>query len=254
MYFSKSFTRLLDFSDRFCTISSGCYRIFLHFHCLFPTCLLHRHSLFLAVTPVSSMFQQILHGLFLAFFLWSLSCFPQVSLYFPIHPLRGFSICFVQHFFTTCFLSFSPLSSIGFCTISSGFLHFHTFSILILIQEFYLSPSFSDPFCAISSRCYHMFLHFHCIFPACLLHRHGLRLAFAPVSSIFQGIFHGLFLAFAPFSSVFQGILCDFLWLLSCFPAVSLYFPIHPHGLSGHQKGGPRGNRYPTVSKLPSGT
>ena len=51
----------------FCTISSGCYRIFLHFHCLFPTCLLHRHSLFLAVTPVSSMFQQILHGLFLAF-------------------------------------------------------------------------------------------------------------------------------------------------------------------------------------------
>ena len=70
----------------------------------------------------------------------------------------------------------------------------------------------------------------------------------------FPRIFHGLFLAFAPFSSVFQGILYDFLWSLSCFPAVSLYFPIHPHGLSGHQKGGPRGNRYPTVSKLPSGT
>ena len=89
IYFSKIITRLLfapfplvccifnvffqefypspSFSDRFCTISSGCYRIFLHFHCLFPTCLLHRHSLFLAVTPVSSMFQQILHGLFLAF-------------------------------------------------------------------------------------------------------------------------------------------------------------------------------------------
>ena len=89
IYFSKIFTRLLfapfplvccifnvffqefypspSFSDRFCTISSGCYRIFLHFHCLFPTCLLHRHSLFLAVTPVSSMLQQILHGLFLAF-------------------------------------------------------------------------------------------------------------------------------------------------------------------------------------------
>ena len=89
IYFSKIFTRLLfapfplvccifnvffqefypspSFSDRFCTISSGCYRIFLHFHCLFPTCLLHRHILFLAVTPVSSMFQQILHGLFLAF-------------------------------------------------------------------------------------------------------------------------------------------------------------------------------------------
>ena len=257
-------------SDRFCTISSGCYRIFLHFHCIFPACLLHRHSLFLAVAPVSSMFQQILHPLFWllshfparllshfpslylssifsgfctissdcyhvflqflyplrgfqsihafliyfskilpvsflhhflwfaafsmyvsksftrllhfpivfapfplvvtafsctftvffqhvyciiivcssshsgflhvptgfawfvpSIFLWSLSCFPQVSLYFPIHPLRGFSICFVQHFFTTCFLSFSPLSSIGFLHISSGFLHFHTFSILI---------------------------------------------------------------------------------------------------------------------------
>ena len=89
IYFSKIFTRLLFvpfplvcrifnvffqefypsplFSDCFYTISSGCYHIFLHFHCLFPTCLLHRHSLFLAVTPVSSMFQQILHGLFLIF-------------------------------------------------------------------------------------------------------------------------------------------------------------------------------------------
>ena len=89
IYFSKIITRLLfapfplvccifnvcfqefypspSFSDRFCTISSGCYRIFLHFHCLFQTCLLHHHSLFLAVTPVSSMFQQILRGLFLAF-------------------------------------------------------------------------------------------------------------------------------------------------------------------------------------------
>ena len=151
-------------------------------------------------------------------------------------------------FFTTCFLAFSPLSSIGFCAVSSGFLRFRTFSILIFIQEFYLSPSFSEPFCTISSRCYHIFLHFHCIFPACLLHRHGLRLAFAPVSFIFQRIFHGFFLAFAPFSSVFQGILCDYLWSFHCI------FPIHPHGFSGHQKGGPRGNRYPTVSKLPSGT
>ena len=211
MYFSKSFTRLLDFSDRFCTISSGCYRIFLHFHCLFPTCLLHRHSLFLAVTPVSSMFQQILHGLFLAFSSDRYHVFLKFHCIFQYILFVGFQYVFVQHFFTTCFLSFSPLSSIGFCTISSGFLHFHTFSILILIQEFYLTPSFSDPFCTISSRCYHIFLHFHCILPACLLHRHGLRLAFAPVSSIFQGIFHSLFLAFAPFSSVFQRILYDFL-------------------------------------------
>ena len=175
IYFSKIFTRLLfapfplvccifnvcfqefypspSFSDRFCTISSGCYRIFLHFHCLFPTCLLHRHSLFLAVTPVSSMLQQILHGLFLAFssdryhvflkfhcifqyilfvsFQYVLSSIflRHVSYHFHLFP----PICFVHIFLTTCFLSFSPLSSIGFCTISSGFLHFHTFSILILI-------------------------------------------------------------------------------------------------------------------------
>ena len=124
----------------------------------------------------------------------------------------------------------------------------------VFFQEFYPSPSFSDRFCTISSGCYRIFLHFHCLFPTCLLHRHSLFLAVAPVSSMFQQILHGLFLAFAPFSSVFQGVLYDSLWLLSCFPAVSLYFPIHPHGLSGHQKGGPRGNRYPTVSKLPSGT
>ena len=60
-----------------------------------------------------------------------------------------------------------------------------------------------------SGFCY-IFLHCHCIFSIFLLHRHGLFLAFAPVSSFFQGILHGLFLAFAPVSS-FQGILYDFL-------------------------------------------
>ena len=109
MYFSKSFTRLLDFSDRFCTISSGCYRIFLHFHCLFPTCLLHRHSLFLAVTPVSSVFQQILHGLFLAFSSDHYHAFLKFSLYFPIHPLRGFQYvgpAFFYYMFPIIFTSF----------------------------------------------------------------------------------------------------------------------------------------------------
>ena len=217
------------------------------------SCLLHRHSLFLAVTPVSSIFQQILHGLFLAFssdryhVLLKFHCIFQYILFIGFQYVL--SSIFLLHV-----LSFSPLPSIGFCTISSGFLHFHTFSILILIQEFYLPPSFSDPFCTISSRCYHIFLHFYSIFPACLLvcAEHSLR--FPPFSKGFSMVCYGLFLAFAPFSSVFQGILYDFLWWLSCFPAVSLYFPIHPHGLSGHQKGGPRGNRYPTVSKLPSGT
>ena len=146
IYFSKIFTRLLfapfplvccifnvffqefypspSFSDRFCTISSGCYRIFLHFHCLFPTCLLHRHSLFLAVTPVSSMFQQILHGLFLAFSSDRYHAFLKFHCIFQYILFVGFQYVLSSIFSSTCFLSFSPLSSIGFCTISSGFLHF----------------------------------------------------------------------------------------------------------------------------------
>ena len=112
--FSKSFTRLLDFSDRFCTISSGCYRIFLHFHCICPTCLLHRHSLFLAVTPVSSMFQQILHGLFLAFSSDRYHVFLKFHCIFQYILFVGFQYVLSSIFFTTCFLSFSPLSSIGF--------------------------------------------------------------------------------------------------------------------------------------------
>ena len=255
MYFSKSFTRLLPFSIVFAPFPLVVIAFSCTFTIFFLTCLLHRHSLFVALAPVSSMFQQILHCLFLAFSPDRYHVFLKFHAVFQYILLVGFSICFVQNFlFTTCFLSFSPFSPIGFCTISSAFLHFHTFSIPILIAEFYLFPSFSDPFSTISCCCYHIFLHFHCIFPACFPHRDGLRLAFAPVSSIFEGVFHGLFLAFAPFSSVFHGILCDFLWSLSCFPAVSFFFPLYPHALSGHQKGGPRGNRYPTVSQLPCGT
>ena len=72
---------------------------------------------------------------------------------------------FCPAFFTTCFLSFSPLSSIGFCTISSGFLHFHTYLFNININPRVL-----------------------------------------PVSFIFRSFLH------------------HFLWLLSHFPALSLYF------------------------------
>ena len=105
----------------------------------------------------------------------------------------------------------------------------------IFFQEFYPSPSVSDRFCTISSGCYRIFLHFHCIFPACLLHRHSLFLAVAPVSSMFQQILNPLFWLLSHFparllshfpslylSSIFQWILHDFLWLLSCFPAVSV--------------------------------
>ena len=69
---------------------------------------------------------------------------------------------FCPAFFITCFLPFSPLSSMGFSTISSRFLHF---------------------------------MHFQYIFPRVL-----------PVSFSFRSFLH------------------HFLWLLSHFPALSLYF------------------------------
>ena len=209
-------------SDCFCTISSGCYRAFLRFHCIFPACLLHRHSLFLAVAPVSFMFQQILHPLF-----WLLSHSCQVVITF------SFTVSF-QHF-PVDFARFPLIAimfSCSFYILFVGFQSIHAFLIYfseiftrllfapfplvccifnVFFQEFYPSPSFSDRFCTISSGCYRIFLHFYCLFPTCLLHRHSLFLAVTPVSSMFQQILHGLFLAFAPFSSVFQGGLYDFL-------------------------------------------
>ena len=151
--------------------------------------------------------------------------FPLVFAQFPLVVICCYHIFLHFHYIF-------PAFSNGFCTISSDryhvflqFLHplrglsVYLFISHVVVQEFYPSPSFPAGFCTISSGCYHMFLHFHYIFPAFLLHRHGLFLAFAPVSSIFQRILHGLFLAFAQET----------------------------------HKGRPRGNRYPTVSKLPSG-
>ena len=153
------------------------------------------------------MFQQILHGLFLAF------SSDRYHVFLKFH-------CIFQYIL---FVGFQYVLSSIFLLHASY--HFHRFPLWLFVpfplvfciscifniffQEFYLSPSFSDPFCTISSRCYHIFLHFHCLFPTCLLHRHSLFLAFAPVSSIFQGIFHGLFLAFAPFSRGFCTISSD---------------------------------------------
>ena len=101
----------------------------------------------------------------------------------------------------------------------------------------------------------HHFLSLLSHFPALSLHFSSMFTAsswFAP--SIRSGFLHFPrdFPWFVPrICSVFVRFPGDFVR----FPLiVSLYFPIHPHGFSGHQKGGPRGNRYPTVSKLPSGT
>ena len=167
MYFSKSFTRLLHFPIVFApfplvVIAFSCtFTVFFqHVYCIVIVCSL---SGFLHVPTDFAWFVP-------SIFLWSLSCFPQVSLYFPIHPLRGFSICFVQHFFTTCFLSFSPLSSIGFCTISSGFLHFHTFSIFNInprvLPDSFIFRSFLHHFLSLLSHFPALSLYFSSMFTA----------------------------------------------------------------------------------------
>ena len=144
-----------------------------------------------------------------------------------------FSLCFVQLFLLHAsyhFHRFPLWLFVPFPLVSCISCIFNIF-----FQEFYPSPSVSDRFCTISSGCYRIFLHFHCIFPACLLHRHSLFLAVAPVSSMFQQILNPLFWLLSHFparllshfpslylSSIFQWILHDFLRLLSCFPAVSI--------------------------------
>ena len=179
-----------------------------------------------------------------------------------------------------------------FGTISSGFLHFHPFSMYVF-QDFYPSPYMLP---AIFTSFLHDFL------------RHLLWLP------AFSCIFDVCFPRVLPVSFIFRWFLHHFLWLLSHFPALSLYFssiftasswfvpsirsgflhfPRHfawfvPNIRSGFlhfprdsvrfplivimfscsfitfsntsswslrpPKSGPRGNRCPTVSKLPSGT
>ena len=70
---------------------------------------------------------------------------------------------FCPAFFITCFLPFSPLSSMAFCTISSRSLHFMHFQY-IFPRVLPVSLIFPIVFCTISSGCYRIFLHFHCIF------------------------------------------------------------------------------------------
>ena len=161
IYFSKSFTRLLQFPIVFCTISSGCYRIFLHFHYIFPACLLHRHSLFLAVAPVSSMFQQILHPLF-----WLLSHFPARLLsHFPsLYLFQHFPVDFARFplivIMFSCSFYIIYILFVGFQSIHAFLIYFSKiFTRLLFVpfplvccifniffQEFYPSPWFFRSF------------------------------------------------------------------------------------------------------------
>ena len=155
----------------YCLPVSFIFRWFLH-HFLwllshFPALSLYFSSIFTA----SSRFVPSIRSGFLHFpGDWSLSCLPAVSLYFPIHPLRGFSVCLVQRFFhymvPTIFTSFLH-----------GFLHhflwFPAFSM-------YFSKSFTRllhfpivfapfPLVVITFSCAFtlFFQHFYCIVIVC---------------------------------------------------------------------------------------
>ena len=109
-------------------------------------------------------------------------------------------------FFTTCFPPFSPLSSMGFCIISSGFLHFYALSMYVSKNVTRLLH-FPMVVCTISSGCYHIFRHFHCIFQ-----HFPMDFARFPLIVIM------------PSPSFSDGCLHHFLWLLSHSPAFSLYY------------------------------
>ena len=234
--------------------------MFLGFHCIFLTCymppsmftrvlhvVLFSTSFPLVVTGISQLVHRF-PNIVTTFLPVSTVCSTVSCGYFLL--FCRFSLCFVfcQVFFITCIM----LPTI-FTVFLYGFLY-HFLSPLasciscifnIFFQEFYSSPSVSDRFCTISSGCYRIFLHFHCIFPACLLHRHGLRLAFAPVSSKgFSMVCSQHSLCFRPFSRGFCTISSDRCHVFLQFHCV----PIHPHGLSGHQKGGPRGQNITIVA------
>ena len=129
-------------------------------------CFLHRFLWLLRAFPSLYAVFLILSQLFFHFAFSTVSC--GCFLLF-----RGFSMCFVQHFFSTCFLPFSPLSSMGFCTICASFLRFHAFST-------YFSKSFTRPvhfpivfapfpLVVITCSCTFtvFFQHFYCIVMVC---------------------------------------------------------------------------------------
>ena len=158
MYFSKGFTRLLHFPVAFApfplvVIKFSCtFTVFFHYvYCIVTVC--SQHSL--QFPPFSMGFCTISSDrshVFLQFHCIFQYLFVGFNVFCP-----AFFYCMLPTIFTS-FLH--------------GFLHhflwFPAFSCIfnVFFQGFYPSPSFSDGFCTISSGCYHIFLHFHGIFPA----------------------------------------------------------------------------------------
>ena len=140
--------------------------------------------MFLAVTPVSSMFQQILHGLFLAFSSDRYHVFLKFHCIFQYHPLRGFSICFVQHFFYYMF-------PIIFTSFLHRFLHhFLWFPACSYLFNININPRVL-PVSFIFRSCLHHFLSLLSHFPALSLYFSSMFTAsswFAP--SIRSGFLH----------------------------------------------------------------
>ena len=166
-----------------------------------------------------------------------------------------FSITSSSIFLLACLLPFSPLSSMGFCTFplfSCIYMHFQCMFPRVLPVSF-IFRRFLHHFLWLLSHFPALSLYFSSIFTASSWFVPSTRSGFLHfprdfpwfVPSIRSGFFH-----FLVDEQRFPLIVIMFSCSFIVFSNTSSW----SHGLSGQQKGGPRGNRYPTVSKLPSGT
>ena len=183
MYFSKSFTRLLHFPIVFAPFPLVVIAFSCTFTVFFQHVLLHRHSLFLAVTPVSSMFQQILHGLFLAFFSDRYHAFLKFHCIFQYILFVGF-----QYVLSSIFYYMFPIIFTSFLhRFLHHFLWFPAFSYLFNIN---INPRVL-PVSFIFRSFLHHFLSLLSHFPALSLYFSSMFTAsswFAP--SIRSGFLH----------------------------------------------------------------
>ena len=190
----------------FCAISSR-FLHFMHFQYIFPR-----------VLPVSFSFRSFLHH-----FLWLLSHFPALSLYF-------------SSMFTAS--SFVPSSRSGFLHVPTDFAPFilvvitfscqvvSTFSFTVSFQHFPVDFA-RFPLIVIMFSCsfYILFVGFQSIHAAFLIYFSKIftRLLFAPFPLVCC-IFNVFVQEFYPSPWFFRSFLHHFLWLLSHFPALSLSF------------------------------
>ena len=143
-----------------------CYNIFVFFLDFVFSKMLHSSSSMFTPCPP---FCIVFYIVSFRFFTWLNDSFPKtVTTFFPIStafataPSASFLLCVLCSFLihashhVNCFPPwlFVPLPLVPCITSIFN----------IFFQEIYPSASVYDCFCNISSGCYHIFLHFHCIF------------------------------------------------------------------------------------------